>query len=201
MCDITFTATDTKISVNSPYSPSFVSRAKEIGGKWDASNRAWTFRPDVEDLVRKALTDIYGWAEGVPLHRQTVEFDADLLEEELNSWCLDGRRVVTRYYRDSAVKIADGAAVVSGKFTSSGGSMRNPRVERGDDDVILRMSLTDKELAWLTARKNAHSWFAHSQITVVNDKEQRLEELTKRREALREQLAQIEKEIETLQAD
>lgn len=51
---------DGKIYVTTPFSYDFVKRARNMSGKWSRTSGEWVFDAAVEDVVSKAMTEIYG---------------------------------------------------------------------------------------------------------------------------------------------
>ena len=41
------------------YNKDFVDKAHELGGKWNAAGKFWSFDPESEDAVREAIAEIY----------------------------------------------------------------------------------------------------------------------------------------------
>lgn len=52
------------IKVSSPYSMEFVTRAKELGARWDSTARTWNFDQAKESSLRAICLDIFGVEEG-----------------------------------------------------------------------------------------------------------------------------------------
>ena len=51
---------DGRIAVSSPYHPNFLSRARSLGGIWNAARRVWVFDSADHDRVRLLCREIYG---------------------------------------------------------------------------------------------------------------------------------------------
>lgn len=125
-----------KIGVESPYSTAFVDAAHGLAGKWQAPY--WLFDGRDEAAVREALVRIYGRDDKPPA--QTVD-----VEISLDEWWYDGGptmtfgglRVAHRPGRDQAVRLGGGAVIKAGGFSSSGGSVKNPRLEPKDGTILL----------------------------------------------------------------
>lgn len=132
---------DNRIFVNSPYNAAFIGKAKEIGGRWDAPSKSWTFEESNKNLVNDALIDFYG--EGINGKAETIKVDyqASKFEDVYKGNISIGNLVtVTRRYRDRPVTITPGTIVIEGSFETSGGSSKSPRPD-ADTDVILRTEL------------------------------------------------------------
>lgn len=125
-----------KISVEAPYNADFVQRARMIRGRWDPNNKVWTFPAECADVVRETLRAVYG-EDGSECKRVNVRVTVtdDLSEGESMVFC--GWNLCRRFGRDSAVKMADGVALISGGFPSSGGSAKYPRCYPDPGTVVM----------------------------------------------------------------
>lgn len=122
-----------RIRVFSPYNAEFPTRAKELGGRWDASARCWTFDPRDEPAVRSLCREFYGTDGSAPADVMTIRFDFDKLGlrdmgdlQRSRKFTLGGRMVCERPGRDWRVKLGQGVVLVDGVFAASGGSMKHP---------------------------------------------------------------------------
>lgn len=127
-----------KIKVQSEYNRDFITRAKSIQGKWNSPY--WVFPEENINELREILLDIYGecgeLADEVPV---TVTVDLNLDDYDYGADIkIGGVTVVRRRYRDSDVIYSDNVMLISGGFPSSGGSMKNPRVNP-DKGTIIRV--------------------------------------------------------------
>lgn len=137
---ITVTTANGKTSVQSPYDSEFVAKAKTIGGKWDGTNKAWTFDARDEDRVRTLCREIYG-TDGNPVEMgDLVTVRVRLADHEGDKWDnaakFAGQRIAHRPSRDEPVRFAANVVLVEGTLPSSGGSMRYPQINAGDDVVV-----------------------------------------------------------------
>jgi hypothetical protein len=129
--DITISRNDGKITVRTPYNPTFPARARNMGGKWSGTSTAWVFDARDEQRVRKLCVDIFG-TDGTPVALATVQLDAALWyrignhQGDEKEMYFAGRKVASRQTRDSSVQLGEGVIIISGKFPSSGGSMKYP---------------------------------------------------------------------------
>ena len=135
----------TKLAVTAPYHPDFPTRAKKIGGRWDAGSKTWTFDARDEARVRKLCVDVYG-TDGSPLAPEdllTVRAPASVCERRHStfggsrptSFWLASREVAHARGRDSGATLGDGVVVLKGGF-SSGGSVKNPSCTYRDGTVF-----------------------------------------------------------------
>lgn len=116
-----------KARLYTPYNPTFVSRVKLLGGRWDSENRCWTIDERVLPDARAAMREIYGRDDALPtetvdviiaVSKDTFEFCAPL--EFL------GRVLSSASGRDSGARAGDGVLYLSGA-PESGGSAKNWR--------------------------------------------------------------------------
>lgn len=127
-----------RLSVYTPYDPTFPAAAKELGGRWDAMDRAWTFDARDEQRVRDLVRSIYGTdgsdaTDEAQLVTVRVNMDDVRSGQELR---LAGRRLAWRPSRDEQVRLAEGVVVISGGFPDSGGSLANPRLREYSETVL-----------------------------------------------------------------
>ena len=130
------------ISVETPYNKHWVDRAKELGGRWNSP--AWTFPEEREELVREALFDIYG-ENGRPTKKVTVDITLKV-ESYGRYYEVAGITFLKRRGRDWNVSCENGAIIVKGGFSSSGGSMANPRIGYPISDTVIRVSIPESKL-------------------------------------------------------
>lgn len=127
----------------SPYNPDLPARAKAIGGRWDAGRKAWKFDSRDEDRVRDLARAIYG-TDGSPADDgDLVTVRVRLADYEVNDHYrkepvarFAGRMIAERTGRDKPVHLAPGVVLIEGHLPSSGGSMRYPLIEAGDDVIL-----------------------------------------------------------------
>ena len=130
---------DGKIKVQSEFNRDFISKAKQIQGKWDAPY--WVFPEKVADRLDKILMDVYGEGfQEVP--KVEIEIDLDNFEKDNDDLTYKGLTIATRRYRDSSVILKYDAYVIDGNFLSSGGSRQYPAVTWADG-TKLRVSVPE----------------------------------------------------------
>jgi len=130
---ITTAADEQTISVESPYLADFVGRARALGGRWSAAERAWIFDAAAEEPVRALLRDVYGTdgseeqmgiAAPVTLYvYATQETRGERAPLTLQS----GITLARAFGRDSGARLGDSVAHLRGPKPTSGGSMKNWR--------------------------------------------------------------------------
>lgn len=135
------TIQDGKILVVSEYNADWVKRAKEIGGRWNAAAKAWSFVCDDADVVSDSLIEIYGDDGSGDVNTVTVLLRVDLLRDG-QEIAVCGIPVCRRRYRDERVRMGDGVILVTGGFPESGGSRNSPRC-CAQDETVVRLSVPD----------------------------------------------------------
>lgn len=193
MNDIKVTQTGKQISVVSPYNPAFVARAKEVGGKWDPSQRAWTFPVEAEDVVREALLEHYGYSEGSTETCTIRVRKPDSVSDTASSSTVirvGGREVARAFDRDSGAKVADGVIVEQGGF-GSGGSRKNPDVTENPDTVVRITEMPRTMADRLVSKHPEH-------IEIIEEADDRKRALEAERERLAARMAEIDRELADL---
>lgn len=157
--------TETKINVSSPYNKNLPSDAKNIGGKWNAENKYWSFDLRDESAVRQLYINVYG-TDGTAATGDLV--DIEVIYDDLESsafgdddMVLDGMMIAHRPGRDYAVRLSQNVILKSGQFPASGGSMKNPALNGHDEDIILIV----RDIPRLKAEKIKK---AYSGITIIS---------------------------------
>lgn len=188
---------DGKLYVVSPYSRDFVDMAHQLGGKWDKERRAWAFDPALEAKVLDVLRDVYGWEpEPVDQPTETVAITINLDKvpsrlEEGRAYMFFGQKLLWRPGRDLPVRLADGVAVIDGKFTASGGSRANPCVDWMPGTRIRIPGMTPAKLAWLDENGVPYE--------IEGSRERALTDLKRQRAELMERLAKLDGKIAELE--
>jgi hypothetical protein len=131
------TVENEKIKVNSSYNKSFVTRAKQIQGKWNAPY--WVFPEENREEVKALLVECYGeCGELGTVSTVTIELDLDAYTEgdEDGEIRVGSMVVLKRRYRDSEVVFSDNAMLISGGFATSGGSVKYPSISANEGTII-----------------------------------------------------------------
>jgi hypothetical protein len=124
-----------KIYVTTSYNSTFVTKAKNLKGKWNGD--CWVFDEKVENLVKEVLKDIYGTDGETYSKNVTVELNLDKFEYSDSQGVKIGDLVIAiRRYRDRDVTVKEGAIIISGGFPSSGGSTKTPRLNACENTVL-----------------------------------------------------------------
>lgn len=132
---------DRALAVESPYSPEFPPRARQLGGTWDRSHGAWIFDARDEDLVRELCRDVYG-TDGADEGRLVTLRARCRGSGTFSSWSAGGTsfflgpvQVARVFDRDGGARLEDGVIVLNGRLYS-GGSRRYPEVCAKADTVV-----------------------------------------------------------------
>lgn len=124
-----------RVTVESPFHPSFSPKAKTFGGRWDSAAKRWSF--DARDLARvKVLcVALYG-TDGSPIDAAdllTIRTDGVLDDSPSSTEVrIAGRQIARIRGRDSGATLGDGVVLLAGRFRS-GGSAKNPRIQWDPD--------------------------------------------------------------------
>ena len=139
------TKTDTTIQVKSSYNEAFIKASRLIGGKWNATNKSWDFPLENEELVMRNLAEIYSYSiDNESMVFLYIDVDKWTDYDYTDSLYLNKLLVAKREYRDSDVKLFNGATLIKGGFKSSGGSAKYPRLNQ-EEGTVIRI----KVLEWL----------------------------------------------------
>src|SRR4051812_33757420 len=119
-----------RLKLSSPYSPDVPADCRAIGGKWNATIKAWLF--DERDANRVRDLCVRHW--GIDPRAEpdeapellTVRVEPRAFAINGSDWWLFGREIASRPGRDSRVRLGEGVILVSGAFPSGGGSRNNP---------------------------------------------------------------------------
>ena len=119
-----------RLVVQAPFHPDLPAKSRDLGGRWDARQTAWTFDVRDEAAVREMLVSIFG-TDGSPVETTTVLHQVTSTEAAAPQLWLYGRKIAERLTRDSRVRLGEGVRYVnSGEtFPSRGGSTKYPALE------------------------------------------------------------------------
>ena len=136
MNEIAIKETSGTLRVRSPYEPRFPGRARELGGRWIASEHEWSFDPRDEARVRELLIAIYG-SDGSPTETCDVQIrlrDGQTKESSLFAF---GRYLASAPGRDATTRYGAGVVLISGQL-ECGGSRAYPRLVARDAVLEVR---------------------------------------------------------------
>lgn len=181
--------------VITPYNAHFVTRARDIGGKWDGE--AWIIPKIMEAPLKETLLDIYGQDGFTKTELLNVSIDLDKAGDFYHEQSIEmfGLTLARRAYRDGSVKLGDGVYVIKGTFPSRGGSSKNPSLSLNQGSgMILQVQKVPK-----TKVEEAMLEYPEA-ITVIeeNNDEPTLEELLLKEKNLLMELKDIQKKIKKL---
>lgn len=139
---------ESKIVVSSPYHPDFPKYAKNLGGRFNGSDKTWSFDSRDEASVRDLCLDCFG-TDG-EIEPELVDVRVTLTGSASKSIWFAGREIARRPGRDMPVRLGSGVVVINGQFASSGGSRNYPCVSWIGDSIALEVrdvpiSLAERE--------------------------------------------------------
>lgn len=178
-----------KLLITSPYSRSFVSKMRNLQGKWNAELKVWEVSEDFEDKVYDAILKIYRVDLTGKEEYMIVEYNAkDFENRDTDDIRIGNVITVYRPSRDAEVILND-TAIMQGEFDKTGGSAKYPSVfDRWDErDVILRSTIYKKEYEKLSEEEK-------SKLTIIK-KQDKKERLLNEKEILIKRLSEIEDEL------
>jgi len=128
--------TDKSLMVSSPYVPQLPKKARDLGGKWDSTNKIWVFDLRDETRVQRLYEDTYGEWPGAEAIKVDIQLTAiGIPWGDKSSIFFGGREIARAYGRDSGAKLGNGVVVLKGGF-DSGGSVKNWATKALEGTVI-----------------------------------------------------------------
>ncbi|MEZ5130326.1 MAG: hypothetical protein R2763_01170 [Mycobacterium sp.] len=171
-----------RVVLISPYNRDLPARARQLGGRWDADGKRWSFDLRDESRVRDLARDIYGTDGSVEEAADTVTVRVDCNGyARRQGITVGGRTVASRRYRDEAVRLSEGVVIVSGGFRDSGGSMRYPVI--GETTAVIEVRDVPRAAAQAEG------------FPIVDEQAGRMEQLATERARLVARIAEIDAEI------
>lgn len=189
MAEIVVAELGSEISVRTPYVKGWPERARQLGGRWDPTRKVWRFDLRDKPRVEELLGEFFGWvaeASGetvtirIPLAEAECEHEQDLH--------VAGRLVARRPSRDSRVQLGTGVVVVEGRFSTMGGSHKNPALGDVDDLVV---ELRDFPVEAITRIEVPHQ--------VVTENTAQLAKLRAERDRLQARITELDAAITALE--
>jgi len=124
------------VTVFCPYHPDWPPRARVMGGKWNASQKAWVFDPRDAEAVKQTLLHVYGWDGTYPVEILDARLHLGRRGCDTRELWMFGRLIAARLERDSTVRLGNGVVLIQGGFPGSGGSRRYPAIKPKPDTVL-----------------------------------------------------------------
>jgi hypothetical protein len=133
------------VIARTPFYPGFPERARQIGGKWSASGRAWVFDVREEELVRRLILNTFGWDGTYPVEvvdvRLLLAYGGEHGVAGPGRGCstlfMFGRLIAERPFRDSRVRLGPGVVLLEGGFPPRGGSRKRPDIAALPGTIVL----------------------------------------------------------------
>ena len=156
---VSITTDNESIHVVTPYNADFVKSAKtRLGGRWNPSMKAWTFRAKDRESVSQVLRDYFGTdgSTAIPTMDVLVTLGPNGgLDDRTDTIEALGRTVVKKYERDSAPKLSPGVSLYQGPdFAKSCGSRNNPVVGSNEKTRILLVRDVPQPIALHAIKEN-----------------------------------------------
>ena len=123
-----------KLGLITNYNPDVVKLSHKLNAKWNKPY--WVFDERDLDSLKEGLKEIYGTdgSEDIKIVDIKIFLDKYSFGSEI---FLFGRQILKRWRRDSKVILGDGVIVLEGGFHSSGGSVKNPRIDAKTGTILL----------------------------------------------------------------
>jgi len=136
---IKVTQNQNKVIVESPYNYQFVKAARAAGGQWDKAARVWVFEDEGIDIIRDLVRRHYGMTGDEATETVVVSPPDNVYNDNKVKLPLIDRPVLVRSGRDAPVEPGKGVVILEGKFPSSGGSKKYPKINQPTSRVVLKI--------------------------------------------------------------
>ena len=120
MKTVNLTVNNGQVKVQTPYNAEFVTKAKNLGGKWDTLSKTWIFNENVLDYVKEILIQIYGVTGETTYQTCTLivkNYSAEIMNNAVE---LFGRTIARASGRDTGVSLGESIVWINGKKESGG---------------------------------------------------------------------------------
>jgi hypothetical protein len=155
MSTVTVKTVGNKVVLVSPFHPDLPARAKMIGGRFSSKDKSWSFDARDETRVLDLARELYGTDGRIEVETVTVRVELTYAQAKGQSVWMFGREIVTRTFRDAAVKLAPGVILIRGSFRVKGGSQKYPQIfENVSERVTLEVRDVPLALAQQAQRDN-----------------------------------------------
>jgi len=141
MSDIKIETEGSKIYVTAPFNREANADYRQLQGRWDAGRRVWTFAGRDIDNVRGALRRHFG-RDDRPTELVDVRLrweDGEVIENDESEVVWGGRVILSRRYRDAAVRLGDNVVKISGGFYERAGSMKYPAIGEARGETVIEV--------------------------------------------------------------
>lgn len=189
---ITIRTTSDQIQIESPYNSEFISRARDLGGRWSGS--AWAFDIRDEEAVRQLCLDVHG-TDG--RKRDLVDIQITFHTNgsaEREAIQIGGRPIARAQGRDSGARLCDGVVLKSGGGFGSGGSRANWQTTVYEKSVIEVRDFPRSMIELINSDRWLHTTLDRSCEfdVVIVDRAPNRDSLLAERDALVARLAEID---------
>lgn len=134
-----------KLKLVSPFVPGFSDKARALGGTWNPTRKAWYFDTRDAARVRALCLETFGVDPLADPNEApelvTVRFDfgpTNYNVRRSSALWLFGREIAQRPGRDNKVRLGNGVVILSGGFSSHGGSAKYPALD-ADETIVLEI--------------------------------------------------------------
>ncbi len=182
------TAENDLLKVKSPYNSKFISRAKNLGGKWESPY--WVFPTSNEEAIRKLLMEIY-WEDGNDVNMVTLIADFSK-NGRIGKELLFGNIILaTRRDRDARVSLSDNVYVLKGEFSNKGGSFQHPKIT-WEEEITLQFNVPENYLKHIEDFKSNYESVLVNVKEISQEKALTKEELLLKKAKLLEEIDEID---------
>lgn len=159
MDTVKVTTDNDSIHVVTPYHAGFVKSAKtRLGGRWNPTLKAWTFRAKDRDSVTQVLKDYFGTdgSTAIPTMDVLVTLGPNGgLDDRTDTIQALGRTIVKKYERDSTPNLSPGVSLYQGPdFAKSCGSRNNPVIGSNEKTRVLLVRDVPQPVALHAIKEN-----------------------------------------------
>jgi len=187
MCQVQIKENGRKIQVTSPYNPTFVKRAKTLGGRWNSENKTWDFHQDDREDVEVVLGEMYGFGDN---HTVNVILQIQLDANGVSQIERFGRVLAYRPDRDSPVRFHETCILQAGELPDYGGSRQYPSITDrrwSDRNTVLVFKVKDVPRSLIDESSD--------EVVEIIEQQSEKDALIEKKQDLLHQIDEIEKKL------
>jgi len=193
MKTVNLTVNNGQVKVQTPYNAEFVTKAKNLGGKWDTLSKTWIFNENVLDYVKEILIQIYGVTGETTYQTCTLVVKNYSAEVVTGAVELFGRTIARASGRDTGVSLGESIVWINGKKESGGSTKYWKTIVENATFEIQNFPFERTEFEDVQ-KAIAEGW---CEIKVTESKRSK-EEIKSEIAELKEKLAKLEEELNNL---
>lgn len=141
-----------KISIDTPYNPSFVQKIKQTDAHWNPKNKTWEAEERNINAIRRIMREVYGMDD---LPQELVSVRVRVGDSSISALTkpviMFGKTIASAFGRDSGARVGEGVCFESGK-ACSGGSVKNWHTTIEADSVFVihdvPKAAVEQKLGW-----------------------------------------------------